>query len=69
MSNDVQQNLWIAFLNQSPFDIEVVFSSAKLQIIEKMNSNGLMEFIKENKFYSSCIPWASPVLQTHTEFI
>ena len=30
----------------------MVFSSAKLQIIEKMNSNGLLKFIKQNEFYS-----------------
>ena len=37
----------------------MVLSSAKLQIIEKMNSNGLLEFIKENEFYSLCHPYES----------
>ena len=37
----------------------MLFSSAKLQIIEKMNSNGLLEFIKENEFYSWCNPYES----------
>ena len=61
MSNNVQQNYLyeLPFFNQSPYDIEMLFSSAKLQIIEKMNSNGLLEFIKENEFYSLCNPYES----------
>ena len=48
----MQQNYLyeLSFFNQSPYDIEMLFSSAKLQIIEKMNSNGLLEFIKKNEF-------------------
>ena len=61
MSNNVQQNYLyeLPFFNQSPYDIEMLFSSVKLQIIEKMNSNGLLEFIKENEFYSLCSPYQS----------
>ena len=37
----------------------MVFSRAKLQIIEIMNSNRLLQSIKENEFYSLCNPYES----------
>ena len=47
----------LSFPGQTDHDIELIFGSAKAQIRYKMDTNGFLEFIKDDKLNSLCNPY------------
>ena len=47
----------LPFPGQTDQDIEQTFSSAQAQISYKMDTNGFLEFIKDDKLNSPCNPY------------
>ena len=57
----------LPFYGQTDHDIELTFGSAKAQIRYKMDTNGFLDFIKDDKLSSLCNPYNAMQCEYYNE--